>query len=173
MFSPCGARLQNGFVQLSSTLFLMITACYQLTSPVWSYLCPHMLNMKWKTSGDQYMDGLIYMTAHLREGCKICIMPINLLRNHCWCARNGFIMHIVCCLLNSVGDFNIGGVFGVVSFPRCVLRAPACRREGVLVFYSQIALFRHIKSICKNLATMCVRSLGMLTCWFGGATLYK
>ena len=121
---------------------------YPLSSPVSSYLCPHILNMKWKTSGYQYMDGLICMTAHPRERCKMCILPINLLRNH-WCARNGFIMHIVCCLLNSVGDFNIAGVFGVVSFPRCVLRAPPSGRGEVLVFYSQSALVTH--NISKGL----------------------
>ena len=35
-----------------------------------------LLNMKWKTSGDQYMDGLICETAHYRAGCEICIIHI-------------------------------------------------------------------------------------------------
>ena len=42
-----------------------------------------LINMKCKTIGDQYMDGLICVTAHPREGCEMCIVPIKLLRYHC------------------------------------------------------------------------------------------
>jgi len=40
----------------------------------------------------------------------------------------------------------LGGVFGVVSFPRCVLGAPPCRRGGVLAVSCQSLLIRRIKS---------------------------
>ena len=64
----------------------------------------------------------------------------------------------------------VGGVVGVISFPGCVLGAPSSRRGGVLVVLSQSALIRQ-STIYKSPATLCVRSRGMLLCWFGGARM--
>ena len=84
------------------------------------------------------------------------------------CKECGFIMHIVRHLLNSVEGFHIGGVFGVVSFPRCVLRAPPCRRGGDLVVYSQSALVRHIKSGVQYVSALPPCMSGVLACLHAG-----